>query len=147
VQRNMSAAAVFKGQRVRDPEWRSERRFEVTRDRKRGNWVLLPIVVAWLLFAQRAPAQDCTSLLGLFQGGSSTLEIAQATGLTTNEVEACRRELSQPIFIGPAGAPPRGAAGPAPVHAAGPPPRGAAGPPPVGAAGAPPVGREVKRLP
>jgi hypothetical protein len=97
--------------------------------------------------AGAARAQDCTAFLNLFQQGLSDRQIAGATGLTTNAVAACRRQLQQPIVVGPQGPPPVGAAGPAPRRAAGPPPVGAAGPPPVGAAGPAPVGREVKRLP
>ncbi|HVO26182.1 MAG TPA: hypothetical protein VMW56_21410 [Candidatus Margulisiibacteriota bacterium] len=95
----------------------------------------------------RASGLDCTAFLSLFQQGLSDKQIARQTGLTTNDVAACRRQLQQPIVVGPQGPPPVGAAGPAPRGAAGPPPVGAAGPPPVGAAGAPPVGREIKRLP
>ena len=98
-------------------------------------------------FAGMARAQDCTAFLNLFQQGLSDRQIAGATGLTTNDVAACRRQLQRPIVVGPEGPPPVGAAGSAPRRAAGPPPVGAAGPPPVGAAGPPPVGREVKRLP
>jgi hypothetical protein len=102
------------------------------------------LTVAWTAGAR---AQNCTSLLSLFQQGLSDADIAQAAGWHTNSVAACRRDLQRPIVVGPSGAPPVGAAGPAPGNAAGPPPRGAAGPPPIGAAGPPPVGREVKRLP
>jgi hypothetical protein len=94
-----------------------------------------------------AHATDCGSLLGLFQAGRSTVEIARMTGLSSTQVQDCRRELSQPVFVGPEGAPPLGAAGPPPRNAVGPPPLGAAGPPPLGAAGPAPRGREVKRLP
>jgi len=94
-----------------------------------------------------ARATDCSSLLGLFQAGRSNVEIARMTGLPSTQVQDCRRELSQPVFVGPEGAPPVGAVGPAPRKAAGPPPLGAAGPPPVGAAGPAPRGRDVKRLP
>ena len=94
-----------------------------------------------------ARAQECTTLLSLFQQGLNDVEIARSTGWTSNNVAACRRQLQRPIIVGPQGAPPVGAAGPAPRNAAGPPPVGAAGPPPVGAAGPPPVGHEVKRLP
>jgi hypothetical protein len=97
--------------------------------------------------AGTARAQECTAFLNLFQQGLSDRQIAGATGLTTNDVAACRRQLQRPIVVGPEGPPPVGAAGSAPRRAAGPPPVGAAGPPPVGAAGPPPVGREVKRLP
>jgi len=100
-----------------------------------------------LLCAAPVRAQDCGWLLGSFQQGLSTDEIARDTGLTANQVETCRRQLQQPIFVGPEGAPPQGAVGPAPRNAAGSPPVGAAGRPPVGAAGPPPVGREIKRLP
>jgi len=92
-------------------------------------------------------AQGCSSLLSLFQQGRSNVEIARMTGLPSDGIAACRRELSQPIVVGPEGPPPRDAAGPAPRRAAGPPPVGAVGPPPVGAAGPAPVGREVKRIP
>ena len=109
---------------------------------------LLAIVLAgFVLFPARARAQDCTTLLSLFQRGLSTAQISEMTGLSGNDVESCRKQLSQPIFVGPAGPPPLGAAGPPPRGAAGPPPLGAAGPPPFGAAGPPPVGHEVKRLP
>jgi hypothetical protein len=100
-----------------------------------------------LLFAGIAWAQDCTALLSLFQQGFNAAQIAEMTGLTGNQVEACRQQLSRPIFVGPAGAPPVNAAGPPPLNPVGPPPLGAAGPPPVGAAGPPPVGQEIKRLP
>ncbi len=97
--------------------------------------------------ASPSAAQDCTDLLGAFQQGMSSGQIASMTGLNANQVEFCRRELSHPIFVGPAGTAPMNAAGPPPRNAAGPPPFGAAGPPPIGAAGPPPVGHEVKRLP
>ncbi len=105
------------------------------------------VLVGFVGFAARARAQDCTTLLSLFQRGLSTAQISQMSGLSDNDVESCRKQLSQPIFVGPAGPPPVGAAGPPPRGAAGPPPLGAAGPPPFGAAGPPPVGHEVKRLP
>lgn len=118
---------------------------------KFGSW-LLPLSAAAVLmmgvaWAGAARAQDCTTLLSMFQQGRSDGAIAQVTGLTRNDVARCRRELQRPIVVGPEGPPPVGAAGPAPRNPAGPPPRGAAGPPPVGAAGPPPVGREIKRLP
>jgi len=116
-----------------------------------GSWQVLIVAavvatmsIAW---AATARAQDCTSLLSLFQQGLSDADIARATGLPTNSVASCRRDLQRPIVVGPAGPPPLGAAGPPPVGAAGPPPVGAAGRPPLGAAGPPPVSREVKRLP
>jgi len=115
-----------------------------------GNWGLLlagAALAASVSFVGVARAQECTTLLSLFQQGLSNAEIARSTGWTTNNVAACRRQLQRPIIVGPQGPPPVGAAGPAPQNAAGPPPRGAAGPPPIGAAGPPPVGREVKRLP
>ena len=109
---------------------------------------MLGIVLATHLCASEVAAQDCTPLLSMFQAGRSTAEIAQITGLTTNEVDFCHQQLRRPVFIGPAGAPPVGAPGPAPRNAAGPPPSGnAVGPPPVGAAGPPPVGRDIRRLP
>ncbi len=89
-----------------------------------------------------ASAQDCTAFVSLFQQGLSDQQIAGATGLTTNDVAACRRQLQPPVMVGPQGPPPMGAAGPPPFGAAGPPPVGAAGRPPVGAAG-----REGKRVP
>jgi len=112
-----------------------------------GRWLAGVTLAASVTFVGVARAQECTTLLSLFQQGLSNVEIARSTGWTSNNVAACRRELQRPIIVGPEGPPPVGAAGPAPRNAAGPPPRGAAGPPPVGAAGAPPVGREVKRLP
>src|SRR5574337_1069128 len=99
-----------------------------------GAWRLLGFTLATavvLLCPVPVRGQDCGWLLGLFQQGLSTGEIARDTGLTGNQVEACRRQLQQPIFVGPEGAPPQGAVGPAPRNAAGP----------------PPVGHEVKRLP
>lgn len=104
-------------------------------------------LAASVTFVGVARAQECTTLLGLFQQGLSNVEIARATGWPSNNVASCRSALQRPIIVGPAGAPPVGAAGPAPRNAAGPPPVGAAGPPPVGAAGPPPVGHEVRRLP
>jgi hypothetical protein len=97
--------------------------------------------------AATVPAQDCTAFVNLFQQGLSDRQIAGATGLTINDVAACRRQLQHPIVVGPQGPPPIGAAGPPPLGAAGPPPLGAAGPPPAGAAGAPRVGIEGKRVP
>jgi hypothetical protein len=121
-----------------------------TRTGARGWKLLLAVGVALAVssgLSGTAGAQDCTAFLNLFQQGLSDRQIAQATGLRTNDVAACRRQLQRPIVVGPEGPPPVGAAGPAPRRAAGPPPVGAAGPPPVGAAGAPPAGREIKRLP
>ena len=105
-----------------------------------------------VLAAGTAVGQDCTALLGLFQQGVSSADIARMAGLTVNQVELCRGDLSQPSVVGPQGPLPLGAAGPAPFGAAGPPPVGAAGPPargaagpaPVGAAGPPPVGAAGK---
>jgi hypothetical protein len=109
-----------------------------------------------LLAVGIAVAQDCTALLGLFQQGMNSADIARMTGLTVSQVELCRGNLSQPAVVGPQGPLPLGAAGPPPLGAAGPPPvgaagpsvgavgpmpGGAAGPPPVGAAGPPPVNR------
>lgn len=99
-----------------------------------------------VLLSFPAQATDCMTLLPLFQQGGSDAQIAQYTGLPFAVVQSCRGELTRPIYVGPAGAPPAGAAGPPPVGAAGRPPLGAAGPPPMGAAGAPPVGRDVQRL-
>lgn len=111
-------------------------------------WVL-PLALTSAVFLAAGPvrAQDCGPLLGLFQQGRNSTEIARITGLQRYQVEACRRALSKPIVVGPEGAPPLEAVGPGPKRAAGPPPVGAAGPPPKGAAGVPPVGHEVKRLP
>lgn len=114
------------------------------------SWRLLLAGVAAaasVTFVGVARAQECTALLSLFQQGLSNVQIARNTGLTTNNVAACRQTLQRPIIVGPEGPPPIGAVGPAPRNAAGPPPVHAAGPPPVGAAGPPPVGREIKRLP
>jgi len=102
-------------------------------------WLAGVTMAASLALAGAARAQECTTLLSLFQQGLGNVEIARRTGWTTNNVAACRRELQRPIVVGPAGAPPVGAAGPAPGNAA--------GPPPVRAAGPPPVGHEVRRLP
>lgn len=127
----------------------------------RASWQLtfgilaLAFVAGVVALGSPARAQDCTALLDMLQQGLGSAEIARITGLPVNSVEECRRELSRPIRVGPAGPPPLGAAGPPPLGAAGPPPRGAAGPPPFGAAGPPPfgaagpppVGRDVKRLP
>ena len=116
-----------------------------------GSWKLVVLGVTLTLSVgcgAIASAQDCTALLNLFQQGLSDQQIAGATGLTTNDVAACRRQLQPPIVVGPQGPPPMGAAGPPPLGAAGRPPMGAAGPPPVGAGGPPPVGaagREPKR--
>ena len=90
-----------------------------------------------MLAAGTAVGQDCTALLGAFQQGMSSADIARMTGLTVSQVELCRGDLSQPAEVGPQGPLPLGAAGPAPLGAAGPPPVGAAGPS-VGAAGPPP---------
>src|SRR5262245_32502184 len=98
-----------------------------------------------VIAARRATAVDCVSLLPLFQQGGSDAAIAGYTGLPFAIVESCHRELSRPLAVGPAGAPPMGAAGPPPVRAVGPPPVGAAGAPPFGAAGPPPVGSTIKR--
>ena len=118
---------------------------------KVGAWrpmgFMLAAFAVVLLCAVPVRAQECSWLLGLFQQGLSAQEIAWETGLTGNQVETCRRQLRQPIFVGPEGVPPQGAVGPAPRNAAGSPPVGAVGRPPSGAAGPPPVGREIKRLP
>ncbi len=98
--------------------------------------VVATVGVAWI---PAASAQDCAPLLSLFQQGLGDADIAQATGLRTDSVAACRRALQSPNIVGPAGPAPFGAAGRPPVGAAGPPPLGAAGRPPLGAAGRPPV--------
>jgi len=74
-----------------------------------------------VLAAGLAPGQDCATLLGLLQQGLSSAAIARVTGLTVNQVELCRGNLSQPSVVGPQGPPPLGAAGPPPFGAAGPP--------------------------
>ncbi len=103
---------------------------------------------ALLFVGLAAPASaDCNALLPLFQQGGSVAQVAQATGLSFAEVDLCRRELSRPVYVGPAGAPPLNAAGAPPLGAAGRPPMGAAGAPPIGAAGPPPLGRDVRRRP
>jgi hypothetical protein len=109
--------------------------------------VALAISLAGTVIAAPVVAQECVVLLPLFQQGKGDEEIAAISGLPTNTVGACRRELSRPLGVSPAGAPPVGAAGAPPARAAGAPPLGAAGAPPAGAAGAPPVGRDIKRLP
>lgn len=109
---------------------------------------LLVFLASALMFDfHRVNANDCMALLPLFQRGLSDPEIAAETQLPFAVVESCRRELSRPLPVGPAGAPPMGAVGAPPAGAAGRPPLGAAGPPPMGAAGPPPVGRDVQRLP
>ncbi|GIW45991.1 MAG: hypothetical protein KatS3mg077_3273 [Candidatus Binatia bacterium] len=109
---------------------------------------LLAFLVCALAFrALPAHANDCMVLLPLFQRGLSDADIAAETQLPFAVVESCRRELSRPLPVGPAGAPPMGAPGAPPAGAAGRPPMGAAGQPPMGAAGPPPVGRDVQRLP
>jgi hypothetical protein len=100
------------------------------------------LLAAVLVSMRTARAQECTALLDMLQQGMSSARIAGITGLSVDEVEGCRRQVSQPIFVGPAGSPPLGAAGPVPRGAAGPPPMGAPGPPPIGAAGPPPVGHK-----
>jgi len=109
-------------------------------------WTAAAAVIVPLALAAPVSAQDCTSILSLLQQGRSTADISRRSGLSPAEVLQCRRELSQPIFVGPEGPPPVHAAGPPPRNAAGPPPIGAAGPPPIGAAGPPPVGRQVVPL-
>ncbi len=123
------------------------RHLERSRPSRMTRGAAVVAVAGMLSAAAVASAQDCTSLLPLFQRGGSDEEIAHGTGLNINDVRWCRRELSRPIEVGPAGVPPAGAAGPPPAKAAGQPPMGAAGPPPMGAAGAPPGGRTIKRLP
>ncbi|MCK6555350.1 hypothetical protein L6Q96_12350 [Candidatus Binatia bacterium] len=104
---------------------------------------------AVVLGVEGAEAQYCSSYLGLYQQGATDAQVARLTGLSVYEARFCRRVLSEPIYIGPAGAPPVNAAGRPPgPNAAGPPPGpGMLGPPPGGAAGPPPVGRDVRRIP
>ena len=109
--------------------------------------VALAVSLAGTVTAAPLAAQECVVLLPLFQQGKGDAEIAAISGVPTNAVTACRRELSRPLGVSPAGVPPAGAAGAPPVNAPGRPPIGAAGAPPAGAAGAPPVGRDIKRLP
>lgn len=92
-------------------------------------------------------AADCMSLLPLFRQGGSDQQIAEYTGLPLAMIQGCRYELSRPLPVGPAGAPPMNAAGPPPMGAVGRPPMGAAGAPPLGAAGPPPMGSTIRRLP
>jgi hypothetical protein len=87
-----------------------------------------------------AAAQDCGQIQELLRQGNSVSQISRATGLSSVQIEACRRATRQKTFTSPQGPPPLGAAGPAPPGAAGPPPHGAAGPAPHGAAGPPPFG-------
>jgi hypothetical protein len=104
-------------------------------------------VAALLILVGAAHAQDCNAIGSLLVQGRSTVETARMLDVTANDVETCRRILSQPIIVGPEGLPPVGAVGRPPIGAPGPPPIGAPGPPPIGAAGPPPSGHEVKRLP
>ena len=87
-----------------------------------------------------ASAQDCGEIQELLRQGNSVAQISRATGLSSAQIEGCRRVTRQKGFRSPQGPPPLGAAGPAPHGAAGPPPHGAAGPPPHGAAGPSPFG-------
>lgn len=102
---------------------------------------------AGLVTSSPARAQFCESLLGPMQQGLSDREIARLADVPVHVVRNCRRDLQQPIRIGPEGYPPVGGAGSPPRGAAGPAPRNPAGPPPGGAPGVPPVGREIQRLP
>jgi len=116
----------------------------------RLRWESAAVVASFLLLmVQGAYAQgvNCVQLLPLFQQGLDDASIAGALQLPLAAVQSCRHELSRPLPVGPAGAPPAGAAGVPPAGAAGRPPMGAAGPPPMGAAGPPPVGSEIRRLP
>jgi len=122
---------------------------------KRWTWTArglvgtVAVVAALLVCSAAADAQYCSSYLGLYQQGASDAQVARLTGLSVSEASFCRRVLSEPVYIGPAGAPPVNAAGRPPgPNAAGPPPGpNTVGPPPSGAAGPPPVGRSVQRLP
>lgn len=107
------------------------------------------VFVALGLGAAKVDAQYCSSYIGLYQQGATDAQVARLTGLSVSEAAFCRRVLSEPIYIGPAGPPPVNAAGRPPgPNAAGPPPGpNAVGPPPGGAAGPPPVGRDVRRIP
>jgi hypothetical protein len=107
------------------------------------------IAVAIGVLAVVAPArgQFCESLLGPMQQGLSDREIARLADLPVSTVRNCRRDLQQPIRLGPDGFPPINAPGGPPVGAAGQAPRNPAGPPPVGAPGGPAVGRQMQRVP
>jgi len=105
-----------------------------------GAAIACALATVILVAAPAARAQDCMSILSLLQQGRSPGEISRLSGMSPAQVIQCRRQLSQPTFVGPAGAPPVNAAGSPPVNAAGGPPIGAAGRPPIGAAGGPPVG-------
>jgi hypothetical protein len=113
-----------------------------------GSGVLALFILAALLASPDvARAQGCTAINNLLIQGVAAPEIAQALGVTVNDVEGCRQILQQqPAAVGPAGRPPLGAAGPPPLGAAGSPPYGAAGAPPLGAPG-PPAMNKGKRLP
>jgi len=112
--------------------------------------LLVGTVSGALCFAtETANAQYCSSYIGLYQQGATDAQVARLTGLSVSDAAFCRRVLSEPIYIGPAGAPPVNAPGRPPgPNAAGPPPGpNTVGPPPGGAAGPPPVGRDVRRIP
>jgi hypothetical protein len=96
--------------------------------------------LAWLAFPSFAGAQSCAQIDDLLRRGMTVLQVARATGLSSKEVEACRRGLRQGQVNSPAGPPPYGAAGPAPHGAAGPASHGAPGPAPHGAPGPAPHG-------
>lgn len=120
----------------------------MTHARRHGLWCL--VVLGTLgAGAGGAAGQDCAAYLSLYQQGASDLAVARLTGMSVTEAAFCRRVLSEPVYVGPAGAPPVNAPGrpPGPGAAGAPPGPNAAGVPPGGAAGPPPVGREMRRLP
>lgn len=109
-------------------------------------FLLVAVLVSVLPSAANANCRDVRALL---RQGFAVGAVAQATGLTTEQIGACvgggssvraGRGGAGPAPFGAAGPAPFGAAGPAPLGAAGPAPIGAAGPAPLGAAGPAPLG-------
>ncbi|MBI1814588.1 MAG: hypothetical protein HYR72_06400 [Deltaproteobacteria bacterium] len=95
---------------------------------------------ALALAATSATAQNCGDIRALLQQGNSAQAVAQATGLSTADIESCRTADLEHRFFSPQGPAPHGAPGPAPHGAPGPAPHGAVGPAPHGAAGPAPFG-------
>ena len=121
-----------------------------------ASWWLIGVPVPAVLLVPAARAGDpCLEVNELLRRGTDVSAIADATGLSATEIDACaqaargslvrsprkrRPGAAGPAPLGAAGPPPLGAAGPAPHGAAGPAPHGAAGPAPHGAPGPPPHG-------
>ncbi|HYD50409.1 MAG TPA: hypothetical protein VEB21_18785, partial [Terriglobales bacterium] len=87
------------------------------------------MMASLVVLPRASQAISCMALLDPLRAGYSNGEIAYYWGVAEAEVDHCRRELSRPIVVGPAGPPPKGAVGPPAWRPAGPPALGAAGPP------------------